>query len=415
MADQAANELLSAQKPTDSGLEVVLHPLPLLEISDYITRAYQRQLPIAPSRGAVVGALLGQQNGRQITIEASFSCKSYKNDDGFYELDKTWFAERLQQMKLVHKSPALDLVGWYSLAPKSGPLPLHLPIHRQITALNDSAVFVGFHIEDMVSPTAGDPLPVTIYESNLEAEGEDKEMKDSENPTRMVPRFRKLPYTIETGEAEMIAMQFIREGGANASSSEPTILDQFDKKIAVDDGKGKRRAVAAKDRKGKGKQKEEAPVEAVNSPDANLTKIETEYMSALQGKANALKMLKARLNLIITYLARLPPAFTTGNETIAQAAEAARASGGQYTVPVNNILRHINALVTNIELVAPAEHLRKEILQETNDVNLIALVADLLTSADEVREVGRKAALVEQYRQSGRRYVAGASVGTDLL
>ena len=92
MADQAANPLLSIQKPSDSGLQVVLHPLPILEISDYIARAYQRGL-----RGAVVGALLGQQNGREVTIEHSFSCKSDKNDDGNYELDEEWFKERLEQ------------------------------------------------------------------------------------------------------------------------------------------------------------------------------------------------------------------------------------------------------------------------------------------------------------------------------
>ncbi|KAK4226164.1 hypothetical protein QBC38DRAFT_481121 [Podospora fimiseda] len=416
------NELVSTQKPTaDTGLEVVLHPLPLLEISDSITRSYLRQLKPSEYRGAVVGALLGQQNGRQITIEASFSCKNHKNDDGFFDLDKTWFAERLTQMKLVHKSPELDLVGWYSLAPKSGPLPLHLPIHKSITALNDSAVFLGFHLEDIISPIPGDPLPVTIYESNLEVDGDDKEMKDTENSTKMVLRFRKLPYTIETGEAEMIAMQFIREGGANATSSTPVpaIIDQFDKKIAVDDGKGKRRAVAANDTKGEEKIKQEPPVEAVTTKDANLTKIETEYMSALQTKSNALKMLKARLNLIIAYLTRLPPGFTSGNQTVAQAAEASRASGGQYTVPVNNILRHINALVTNIELGAPSEALQKEILQETNDVNLISMVSDLLTSVNQLRDAGRKAAVTERQRLANRKSGPGSSrglgMGKDLL
>lgn len=88
----AANELLSAQKSSDSGLQVALHPLPILEISDYITRSYQRNYT-----GAVVGGLLGQQNGREITIEHSFSCKTIKNQDGLYELDMDWFKNRLDQ------------------------------------------------------------------------------------------------------------------------------------------------------------------------------------------------------------------------------------------------------------------------------------------------------------------------------
>ena len=72
-------------------------------------------------------------------------------------------------MRQVHKNPQLDLVGWYTLAPKTGPLPLHLPIQRQILAQNESAVLLGFHIEDVLRPAAGDPLPLAIYESNLEA------------------------------------------------------------------------------------------------------------------------------------------------------------------------------------------------------------------------------------------------------
>ncbi|KAK4660981.1 hypothetical protein QC762_123750 [Podospora pseudocomata] len=419
MANQAggANELLSAQKSSDSGLQIILHPLPILEISDFITRGYQRHY-----KGAVVGGLLGQQNGREITIEHSFSIKSVKKeeDGGVYELDEDWFRQRLDQMKLVHKSPQLDLVGWYALVPKSGPTVLHLPIHRQISTVNESAVLLGFHLEDMLSPAAGDPLPITIYESNMEAEGEDKEMKDSENPTNMVLRFRKLPYATETGEAEMIGMQFIREGGANASADDApvetkNIAEQFEQKIAVTDGKGKRRAVMTSGSvsknpvspsKGKGKQKDEPssspPQAEPPNPDINLTRSESEYMAALQAKFNAIKMLKSRITLIITYLQRLPPTFTEGKQTTQEASDAARASGGQYTIPSNNILRHIQSLVTNIDLVTPAEQaaLRKEMLQETNDVKLISLISDLLTSVAEVKEAGKKFSILESSKQT---------------
>ncbi|KAK3307576.1 uncharacterized protein B0T15DRAFT_182952 [Chaetomium strumarium] len=405
MAGQAASELLSTQKASDSALQIVLHPLPILEISDFIVRGYQRGF-----KGAVVGTLLGQQNGREITIEHSFSCKTAKNDDGFYELDQSWFKQRLEQMKLVHKSPALDLVGWYSLVNKSGPTALHLPIHRQISAYNESAVLLGFHIEDMLAPVSGDPLPITIYESNMEAEdsvkdaeGEDREMKDADSSSNMVLRFRKLPYTTETGEAEMIAMQYIREGGANATvdGTEKHILEQFDKKIAVDDGKGKRRAVAYED---SSKSKKDIPTTATSTEvpaapgsDVNLTRAEAEYMSALQARYNAIKMMRSRLALIITYLERLPPDFTQGKQTTAEAADVARASNGTYTAPSNTILRHIQALVANADLVAPAEQatLEREIQRETNDVNLISLLSDLVASVDEVRAAGKKFRVLE--------------------
>ncbi|KAH6855698.1 hypothetical protein B0I37DRAFT_60946 [Chaetomium sp. MPI-CAGE-AT-0009] len=404
MAGQAANELLSTQKASDSGLKVVLHPLPILEISDFIVRGYQRGL-----KGAVVGALLGQQNGHEVTIEHSFSCKTEKDADGLYKLDDVWFGKRLEQMKLVHKSPALDLVGWYSLVPKNGPSALHLPIHRQISALNESAVLLGFHVEDMLAPSSGDPLPITIYESNMEAEdskeaeGEDQEMKDAETAAKMVLRFRKLPYATDTGEAEMIAMQFIREGGANATvdSTEKHILEQFDKKIAVDDGKGKRRAVAY-DESSQSKKDAISTEQPAANLDANLTRAEAEYMSALQAKYNAIKMMKSRLALIITYLQNLPSDFTSGTQTTTEAADLARASSGQHTIPSNNILRHIQALVTNADLVAPAEQatLEREIQRETNDVNLISMVSDLVSTINEAREAGKKFHIVESARHT---------------
>lgn len=77
---------------SDSGLRVALHPLVLLTISDYITRHTLRQYDTP-----VVGALLGQQNGRETTIEHAFECKA---DGPYGTLDGGWFATRLQQSKL---------------------------------------------------------------------------------------------------------------------------------------------------------------------------------------------------------------------------------------------------------------------------------------------------------------------------
>lgn len=89
--DIGHNPLLSTQKSTDSGLQVALHPLVLLTISDYITRHTLRQ-----QTGPIVGALLGQQNGREITIEHAFDCRLMESE-GDVVLHKVWFEERLQQ------------------------------------------------------------------------------------------------------------------------------------------------------------------------------------------------------------------------------------------------------------------------------------------------------------------------------
>lgn len=87
----AANPLISTQKSSDTSLEVALHPLVLLTISDYITRHTLRQ-----QKGPVVGALLGQQNGREITIEHAFEC-AVKTVENEQVLDEEWFGVRLQQ------------------------------------------------------------------------------------------------------------------------------------------------------------------------------------------------------------------------------------------------------------------------------------------------------------------------------
>jgi COP9 signalosome complex subunit 6 len=195
-------------------------------------------------------------------------------------------------------------------------------------------------------------------------------------------------------------------------STEKHILEQFDKKIAVDDGKGKRRAVAYE---GSSMSKKDSPSTSTEqpaaNPDANLTRAEAEYMSALQAKYNAIKMMKSRLALVITYLQRLPPGFTQGNQTTSEAADLARASNGKHTIPSNTILRHIQALVTNADLVAPAEQatLEREIQRETNDVNLISMISDLLSSVNEVREAGKKFSIVESARRAPQGRAGGAA------
>jgi COP9 signalosome complex subunit 6 len=90
MAIERPNPLLSTQS-ADSGLQVALHPLVLLTISDYITRHTLRQ-----QTGPIVGALLGQQNGREITIEHAFDCRLLEVE-GEIILHRAWFEERLQQ------------------------------------------------------------------------------------------------------------------------------------------------------------------------------------------------------------------------------------------------------------------------------------------------------------------------------
>lgn len=92
------NPLLSSGQASESSLTVQLHPLVLLTISDYVTRHSLRRL-----EGPIVGAIIGQQNGREVTMEHAFECKLRldSTSDGQQRVfvDEEWFSERLEQCR----------------------------------------------------------------------------------------------------------------------------------------------------------------------------------------------------------------------------------------------------------------------------------------------------------------------------
>ncbi|KAL8959269.1 MAG: hypothetical protein Q9193_003836, partial [Seirophora villosa] len=224
MPDNENSSLVSSHKSPDSGLQIHLHPLVLLTVSDHITRHTLRR-----REEPIVGALLGQQNGRDITLEHAFECQVVQGEhDGAVLLHQTWFQDRLQQYKDVHKEPTLELVGWFTTAPMTGPEPQHVPIHQQIIHdYNETAVLLAFHPTDVLAGASqSGRLPLTIYESVYETAGKagnsdgdgDRSMDVDapEGPLEM--RFRELPYSVETGEAEMIGVDFVARGGGNATN-----------------------------------------------------------------------------------------------------------------------------------------------------------------------------------------------------
>ncbi|TAQ86350.1 hypothetical protein B7494_g5321 [Chlorociboria aeruginascens] len=375
MAVEEQNPLLSTQHSSDSGLQVALHPLVLLTISDYITRHTLRQ-----QKGPIVGALLGQQNGREITIEHAFECL-LEDVDGQIILSEAWFDDRLQQMRDVHKAPALDLVGWYTTLSTSGPQPVHLPLHRQILSkYNESAILLGFHPTVVSEGSVGGKLPLTIYESNYEAEethghgGEDKEMEDGDALINL--KFRELPYSVETGEAEMISVDFVARGGGNAT--------------AVDSAK-KSSPIESSTKKGKSR----APTKSEENAQAEqncLSTADEELIASLTAKANSIKMLHSRINLIATYLQKLPPSFVSDTEP-----SEAEPESTKYAPVNHSILRSIQALLSRLSLVIPADSaaFEKELLSEKNDVNLVSLLSSITQSIKEIRDVGKKFQVVD--------------------
>lgn len=232
---EASDNALVLTSPSESGLSVQLHPLVLLTISDYVTRHQLRG-----QTGPMVGALIGQQRGTEITLEHAFESNVETSDSGEVTLLQPWFDERLKQceclllrtdalriltivsVKDVHQSPALDLVGWFTATDPYGPTIQQLPIHRQLlTSHNDNALLLGFHASSFSQGShTGGKLPLTIYESVIggtarEDGGKAMDIDGQEGRSDLL--FRELAYSVETGEAEMIAMDFVARGGGNAT------------------------------------------------------------------------------------------------------------------------------------------------------------------------------------------------------
>lgn len=96
MAINSANPLLSNSRASDTSPIVQLHPLVLLTITDCISRHTLRQQP-----GPVIGAILGAQNGQEVTMEVAFQAKLKSGVDGEITLDDEWFGKRLEDCRLA--------------------------------------------------------------------------------------------------------------------------------------------------------------------------------------------------------------------------------------------------------------------------------------------------------------------------
>lgn len=396
--------LLSTHQSPSSDLHINLHPLILLTISDYITRHTLRR-----QETPIVGALIGQQSGRSVSLEHAFECQTVQYN-GQILLHETWFKERLQQYKDVHLAPALELVGWFTTIPVTGPEGAHVPIHQQILhTYNETAVLLAFHPASVLEEGAavGGKLPLTIYESVYENnEGQGMEVDGAEAPLEL--KFRELPYSVETGEAEMISVDFVARGGGNATAIDSAAKDTK--------GQASQKAVGQVDKKGKAVDRESKAVDdssMLSSEDEERMRppfhpllpampllIIEAVIASLTARANAVKMLHARIQLLKAYLTSLPPSYLTTTTTTTD--PPSDPTTPPTDAPISEInhplLRSILALLSRLPLLLPPEHhstFRQETLAEKSDVELVSLLGSLGRSVKEAREMGRKFGMVE--------------------
>lgn len=215
---------------TEEGLQVTIHPLPLLNISDHYTR---QSLNTSNPNVRVVGGLLGTQQGRSIDIVNSFELALIQPPPGSsppgLELDHPYFNTRREQFRQVF--PTFDFLGWYTVG--DSPSPEETNLHKQFLVYNESPLFLQLSSTSSNPPSSsssaaadGAPptatitkdLPLTIYETVLEprATGEPE------------PSFVKVDYEIETGEAEKVVVdevsQTVQDSSNHPASSTSSAL-----------------------------------------------------------------------------------------------------------------------------------------------------------------------------------------------
>ncbi len=361
-------------------------------------------------------------------------------------------------MKTVHKDRNLDLVGWYTVLSRDGPTKQVMQVHEQILPLcseSTAAVLLAFHPEDLAEPPVGGKLPLTLYETHYEqdeantagaaAETEDKVMADAPPSAssaaaagkgkavagaRIAVKLRQIAYTVETEEAEMISIDFVARGAANATAtaaaavgavgavgaadapadgpSATTAAAGRDRAVAIGANNRKRRLVAVHGASGSATSETAPTGSAVTAAAAAgtsyLSPDEEELIATLTTRANAIRMLHARLQLLIKYVASLPAdALAAAGladpdadpDTKTDSTEGAGSDAG-VSLP---ILRSIQALVQRLPLLVPpptSGAFEEERQREANDVKLVSLLLDdMVQGIAAVRLVGGKFGALE--------------------
>jgi COP9 signalosome complex subunit 6 len=300
----------------------------------------------------------------------------------------------------VHKSPALDVVGWFALVPVSGPVRELLPFQRYIAGLNETNILLAIHPTAFEkAQTADQKLPITVYESVRELDpARDDGQMDIDRDESSDLKFRPVPFTIETDEAEMIAINFVSKGAGSAAavSDAPAVSNQSASQPPVEDVKGKKKAAV-----------EPAPSPAATLADAEiLTVEEQDQIAALTTRLNSVKMLKSRIDTLASFVKQQQPSYLT-NASI----PLSPTSPDPASLPH---LRSIQALITRLALLTPpaSSNLESAAASQSNDVKLSQLLSTLNHEVQGMQQLGKTFSVVENAR-ANRRNTSGSNLPFD--
>jgi len=175
---------------SQSALDVYLHPLVIINISDHYTRAKVQRTPKDKTVPRVIGALYGTQEGRRVEIRTSFEFIYEPAENNNVTIDSEYVQRKIEQYAQVF--PNYEVLGWYSTGDSI--LAEDTNIHQQVMAFNDSPLFLlcGVNFKNAKD------IPLYIYESKVVS-------KDNEQTLT----WAEITYKIETEESERISVDFV--------------------------------------------------------------------------------------------------------------------------------------------------------------------------------------------------------------
>jgi len=192
---------------TVSGLSLSLHPLPILNISEHLTRLKLQKNSNSPF---VLGALLGTQNGREVEIVNTFELAIEGDGE---TVDHGFLVSRRDQYKQVF--PSLEFIGWYSVAPR--PTASHIALHEQFINYSSTPLLL------LLRPSSG-PISTSVNAQTLPFKAYEPTIEIRDRKSRSV--FIEAAYNVETGEAERIAVDWTARGGGGGTSLESHLQTQ---------------------------------------------------------------------------------------------------------------------------------------------------------------------------------------------
>jgi COP9 signalosome complex subunit 6 len=182
-------------------VSISLHPLVLLNLSDQ----YTRRLADSGSKDRSFGVLVGLTKDRSIHIQNSFEAPS-SFSEGHHTLDLGFIEQRLAMVLEIF--PTYEFIGWYSTGEFS---PADMEIQKTLMSVAEHLLYLNFNLSQT---TSEEVLPVEVFETHVTV---------ADNVTSH--EFRKVPYSIETTDAERISVDFVSKKAAGAGEESQYVAE----------------------------------------------------------------------------------------------------------------------------------------------------------------------------------------------